>query len=69
MNTNFERMIPPSMRMSTNWGVELYYQNQLREGLVTRRDKIYRFLASPSSSAGAHVFALTILENFTAVTR
>lgn len=61
LSESFEKWIPPSMRMRTNWEVEIYYQERLRKGEVTRRDRLYRFLASPSSSPGAYGFALAIL--------
>ena len=51
----------PALRVLTNWKVETYIQERRAAGCVSSRDRLYRFLASPTSSGNALMFALLIL--------
>ena len=51
----------PALRVLTNWKVETYIQGRKAAGCVSSRDRLYRFLASPTSSGNALMFALLIL--------
>ena len=54
-------MLPVSLRLMTNFPVELYFAGKKRAGTVTFRDKLYRFLDSPTSSIPAAAFGFFIL--------
>ena len=51
----------PALRVLTNWKVETYIQERRAAGCVSSRDRLYRFLASPTSSGNALMFALLVL--------
>ena len=52
---------PPAMRLMNNWNVEMYYRSRKGQGVLTLRDRIYRFLASPVSSPYSQYFSFAIL--------
>ena len=53
--------VPVAFRMLRNWDVEMYYARKVKEGTVTFRDKMYRFLCSPASSVAAQLVGFTVL--------
>ena len=53
-------IIPPALRMITNWDVETYYRSRIADGTLNWRVRMYRYLASPVSS-NASAFLTTII--------
>ena len=50
----------PAFFVLADWQVEMYYCERVREGSVTVRDRVYLFLASPSSSTGGMLIGFAV---------